>query len=263
MSLEISPNHDLIIKARVAEYTDWRPSVADLNIPSKVSFIVDGTYDFLGDIKKIVWNYGDFTKHIVISNRKQKPQSVIVDHIFRQKNTLNIESLTIQASVYSNDKIYIPTPFIIHNIKQKAVNYVDPEQFKKEIMEYYKVKTSIPDSLAISVQQIATRLAFAPNFINYTYREEMIGDALIKMIEALKGHKFNPEKGKPFSYFTKIAYHAFCNRIKKEKKAREALTHYQNEVYSGLIDDGVIPTEKNTHHVHDENVYVEVAIERD
>ncbi len=74
-----------------------------------------------------------------------------------------------------------------------------------------------------------------------TYREEMVGDAVIRMIEALTSQKFDPLKGNPFSYFTKIAFHAFCNRIKKEKKARQTLLNYQNEVYGNMKNDGIIP----------------------
>ena len=69
----------------------------------------------------------------------------------------------------------------------------------------------------------------------------MIGDAVIRMIEALTSQKFDPHKGNPFSYFTKIAFHAFCNRIKKEKKARQTLLNYQNEVYGNMKNEGIIP----------------------
>ena len=75
-----------------------------------------------------------------------------------------------------------------------------------------------------------------------TYREEMVGDAVVRMVDALISKKFDPDKGNPFSYFTKIAFHAFCNRIKKEKKMREALTNYQIEVYSEMRNEGMLPS---------------------
>ncbi|MFA5753896.1 MAG: hypothetical protein WC905_00860 [Patescibacteria group bacterium] len=86
-----------------------------------------------------------------------------------------------------------------------------------------------------------------------TYREEMVGDAVIRMIEALTQQKFDPEKGNPFSYFTKIAFHAFCNRIKKEKKMRQALTDYQNEIYNGMASDGHMPYKHHNNHNADEH----------
>jgi len=93
---------------------------------------------------------------------------------------------------------------------------------------------------------ISNRLGFAPNFINYTYKEEMIGDAIVKMLYALKNKKFNPDKGNAFPYFTTIAYNAFCNRIKKEKKEREVILNYQEEVYNTLMDEGHIPDDNNS-----------------
>ena len=111
--------------------------------------------------------------------------------------------------------------------------------------------------MADSIYKIANRLAFAPNFINYTYREEMVGDAVIRMIEALTSQKFNPDKGNPFSYFTKIAFHAFCNRIKKEKKIREALVNYQNSVYNEMIDDRILPYSHPQHSNNSDDYYNE------
>ena len=98
--------------------------------------------------------------------------------------------------------------------------------------------------LGDAIYNIANRLGFAPNFINYTYKEEMIGDAIVKMLYALNNKKFSAEKGNAFPYFTTIAYNAFINRIKKEKKSREALVNYQNDMYDNLIDIGDIPSDQ-------------------
>ena len=66
----------------------------------------------------------------------------------------------------------------------------------------------------------------------------MIGDAILKMFSALKNKKFNTDTGNnPFSYFTTIAFHAFINRIKKEKKHRETLSNYQEAVYNDIMSD--------------------------
>ena len=59
----------------------------------------------------------------------------------------------------------------------------------------------------------------------------MVGDATIKTMEALIRHKFDPDKGNAFSYFTKIAYNAFINKIKKENLLQDTLKNFQNYVY--------------------------------
>ena len=121
--------------------------------------------------------------------------------------------------------------------KEKKEHYVNAKVFFEQIKTYYETDV-LPDGLAESLHKIAVGLGYATNFINYSYKDEMIGDAVLKMWSALKNHKFNVETGNsPFSYFTTIAYHAFINRIKKEKKYRETITKYQEEVYHDAITE--------------------------
>ena len=132
-------------------------------------------------------------------------------------------------------------------------NYVDPIEMEKQIKEYYETG-KLENSLADMIQKIGTRLGYAQNFINYSYKQEMIGDAIIKMMTALTRHRFKCDAGyNPFSYFTKVAYRAFQNRIKKEKKEHDTIHRYQNEVYSLLMESGQIPTRKNSGRLEDEN----------
>ena len=65
--------------------------------------------------------------------------------------------------------------------------------------------------------KIANHLSYRPNFINYTYRDEMISDGIENCLQYCGN--FNPEKSKnPFAYFTQIIYYAFIRRIQREKK---------------------------------------------
>ena len=115
-------------------------------------------------------------------------------------------------------------------------NYVDRAEFQQEMIDYYDDDGDIPEKLGIFIKKIANGLSFAPNFINYSYKEEMIGDALVKMVAALEHKKFKIDSGhNPFSYFTTIAFHAFINRIKKEKKHRQTITDFQDQVYDDMM----------------------------
>ena len=68
--------------------------------------------------------------------------------------------------------------------------------------------------------KIATHLSYRPNFINYTYRDEMISDGIENSLQYIDN--FDPEKSKnPFAYFTQIIYFAFIRRITKEKKQQK------------------------------------------
>ena len=75
----------------------------------------------------------------------------------------------------------------------------------------------IPEYVGECIWQIANRLSTKPNFVNYTYRDEMISDGIENCVMVIKN--FDPNKSQnPFAYFTQIIYYAFIRRIQKEKK---------------------------------------------
>jgi DNA-directed RNA polymerase specialized sigma24 family protein len=75
----------------------------------------------------------------------------------------------------------------------------------------------VTDYIGSCFLKIANGLSYRPNFINYTYRQDMISDGIENCLQYI--HNFDPEKSKnPFSYFTQIIYYAFIRRIQKEKK---------------------------------------------
>lgn len=123
--------------------------------------------------------------------------------------------------------------------KKNNAHYVNSKEFTQDIVEYYDSGSDdIGEKLGESISKIAKGLSYAPNFINYSYREDMIGDAIVKMFTALKMKKFDINSGNnPFSYFTTIAFHAFINRIKKEKKQRQIVSDYQEMVYEELASE--------------------------
>lgn len=173
-----------------------------------------------------------------------------------QKKLKKTELDEINALLLSEDDI--EEEFFEKKPKKKRIkskeNYVNPEIFESQILQYYK-DGIITNDLGKSINDIAHRMGFMPNFINYTYKEEMIGDALEKMFKALINKKFNPSKGNPFSYYTKIAFNAFCNRIKKEKRNREAVLGYQTEVYETLTITGNLTEEIQEENIVEEELY--------
>ena len=67
------------------------------------------------------------------------------------------------------------------------------------------------------IYKIATRLSTKPNFINYSYRDEMICDGIENCLQYL--NNFNPEKSQnAFAYITQIIYYAFLRRIQKREE---------------------------------------------
>ncbi len=94
---------------------------------------------------------------------------------------------------------------------------VQYKQAVKEAEETDDPPPVVPDLVGAALLKIANRLSTKPNFINYTFREEMVSDGIENCINYI--NNFDPEKSKnPFAYFTQIIYYAFLRRIQKEKK---------------------------------------------
>ena len=108
-----------------------------------------------------------------------------------------------------------------------AVHYVNNKEFTAAVAEYVDEikqakldgveKPRMSEYIGECIYKISTRLSTRPNFINYTYRDEMICDAIENCIQYLGN--FNTEKSdNAFAYVTQICYYAFLRRIQKEKK---------------------------------------------
>jgi len=110
-------------------------------------------------------------------------------------------------------------------------HYLNQKEFEQHIREFYETGI-FTNFLGDAINKIATGLSYKPNFINYTFREEFIGDAIIKMYNALITKKFILDKNySSLGYFTTIAWRAFINRIKKEKKHHQTLCDYRDKCY--------------------------------
>ena len=113
------------------------------------------------------------------------------------------------------------------NNKQKKEHYVNNKEFLQAMIEYRKMvnkakreklpKPPVTDYIGSCFLKIANHLSYRPNFINYTFRDDMISDGIENCLQYLDN--FNPTKSNnPFAYFTQIIYYAFIRRIQKEKK---------------------------------------------
>lgn len=111
--------------------------------------------------------------------------------------------------------------------KKKTNHYIDNKKFYTEMVKFWNAcqqanengeeRPAIPNYVGECIMLIAQRLATRPNFVGYSYRDEMIGDGIENCLAYI--HNFNPEKStNPFAYFTQIIYYAFLRRIQKEKK---------------------------------------------
>ena len=128
--------------------------------------------------------------------------------------------------------------------KKQNEHYVNNKEFTLAVAEYNesvklaeekgKTPPRMTEYIGECIYKIATRLSTRPNFINYTYRDEMICDAIENCIQYIGN--FNREKSdNAFAYITQICYYAFLRRIQKEKK--QVFIKQQATDAGGMITD--------------------------
>ena len=114
-------------------------------------------------------------------------------------------------------------------------HYVNNKEFSQAVVDYVNSAIDARDNdesepvitnyIGECFLKIAEGLSHKPNFISYTYREEMVMDAVENCIKAIMNYDINKatRTGLPnaFAYFTQISYFAFLRRIAKEKRQQD------------------------------------------
>ena len=106
-------------------------------------------------------------------------------------------------------------------------HYIDNKEFFAEMVKWKTLvidaeesgdpKPPVTEYIGQCFLLIAERLSTRPNFVNYPFRDEMVGDAIENCL--MYAANFDPEKSKnPFDYFNQITYQASLRRIQREKK---------------------------------------------
>ena len=77
--------------------------------------------------------------------------------------------------------------------------------------------------------QICENLSRSGKFVGYSWREEMVNDAIVSCIKFARN--FNPEKSEnPFAFYTQIAYNSFLKRIGQENQRLAMLAEYKDQM---------------------------------
>jgi len=150
--------------------------------------------------------------------------------------------------------------------RRKSIHYVNNAQFSQAVVDYVGhleecrkdeiTLPKVPDYIAQCFLRIAEGLSHKANFIRYTYREEMVMDAVENCLKAISNYNLEAatRTGKPnaFAYFTQITWFAFLRRITKEKKQQEIKIKYLTRSgVDSFIDTGSegVATNVATHFV--------------
>jgi hypothetical protein len=133
------------------------------------------------------------------------------------------------------------TPAVVEQVKAKrqANHYIDNQEFLAALLEHRErvqlakeageTLPQISNYLGDCFIKIARHLSYKSNFINYSYKDEMISDAIENCLAVV--NNFDPAKSKnPFAYFTQITFYAFIRRIQKEKKQLQTKYRYIDQL---------------------------------
>jgi hypothetical protein len=130
------------------------------------------------------------------------------------------------------------------NMSKKTNHYINNADFLKSLIDYKeacalskkekKEDPPIPNYIGECFYKIADHLSRKPNFISYSFRDEMIADGIENCLQYFRN--FDPARSNnPFAYFTQIIYYAFLRRIQKEKK--QLYVKYKATEQFGILDE--------------------------
>ena len=140
--------------------------------------------------------------------------------------------------------------------KEDSRNYVDNEKFSLELGEWAKIarehlangeRYQMSDYLGRCIMLIAQNVSRKHNYVGYSFRDEMVADAIVGCIRYL--HNFNLEKieslgKKPnaFAYVTQLVNNHFGKRILDERREQYVkLKSYEFHGGSDMLDDDSMP----------------------
>lgn len=140
--------------------------------------------------------------------------------------------------------------------KAPGIHYVDNKKFYatiadhrrklKEAREQGKPEPKIPDYIGECIYNIAKKLATKACFASYSFRDEMVSDAIENCI--LYYESFDPDYGEnAFSYFTQVVYYAFIRRINMEQKNRYTMYKYFSEAVAECNNSGLFVDSDGNH----------------
>ena len=144
--------------------------------------------------------------------------------------------------------------------KKKNIHYVNNAEFSQAVVDYVKIVENaklknkeipkVPNYVAQCFLRIAEGLSHKANFIRYTYREEMVMDAVENCLKAIGNYNLEAatRTGNPnaFAYFTQITWYAFLRRIAKEKKQQDIKMKYLS---SSGIEEFIVSDESSSNSV--------------
>ena len=148
-------------------------------------------------------------------------------------------------------------------MKKKVVHYINNKDLVTAILAWQgkcreadrkkEEKPILPDYIGKCILQICEGLSRRYNFVNYTYKQDMVSDGIEKCVAAVKNFDIN-KTNQAFAYLTMVCFKAFQYRIIVERKQQYIKHKYYVHRYTVADIDG---------HMHEgtDNEYTNRVIE--
>jgi len=154
--------------------------------------------------------------------------------------------------------------YVKHRKENKSRSYVDNKKLYEELSIYAKAykeakeqnkpKPQMSSYLGMAIIKISEGLSMRWNFNGYTYREEMVGDAIENVVKYV--HNFDPDKYKnAFGYITMIINNAFLRKMDDEKK--------QVYIRHKVLEEHTLQNRLASVSEHEENFKITVDLNED
>lgn len=112
------------------------------------------------------------------------------------------------------------TDYVDNAALTKAVNEYNARHYER--MEKGLPKEKMPDVIGLAIMQIADAIGSRHNFRNYTYLDEMLGQARLQAVYSVT--KFDGTKfDNAFGYFTLVIWRKMCQVIKDEREQQKII----------------------------------------
>jgi len=122
--------------------------------------------------------------------------------------------------------------------------YLNKGEMMRELIDYNESGV-ISNTLGAMFMKIAERYTSRRNLSGYSYREDMIGEAVTRMVSQIDKFDINHPAANPFAYFTQVAHNQILALLNREKRQRDIKSNLRDKMWSELCEDeGLMRTEQ-------------------
>lgn len=200
------------------------------------TLILDGDICILDKLISSEGNY--ITSGIIHTSDKRKIEFHTVNRIYEPEQDINV------SKPYEGNLEH-PT----RKVKSNSM-YLNKREMLEEIQKYHETK-EISERLANMFRIIAKKFSSHSWFYRYTYREDMMSQAVFMMLKKIDKFDLNYPSADPFAYFSSVAYNEFRQMIKKENKNLLARENFRQHVWTDICTEENLQVEDDSEKMND------------